>query len=72
MFGKNLELNTFRFDRAMRALSWNKKTFSKFSIPPPENEKHRTQRVFKKFSKKVFYMVSNYPLILYVPRHHHF
>ena len=62
---KKLELNLLRFDRDKMVLS-KKKYFQKSSFFRPVNEKRRKSAGFKDFSEIFFYMVSYYPLILYV------
>ena len=63
---KKLKLNPLRFDQDIRVLS-QKKYFQKFLFVRPANEKHRKSAGFQVFSEiKFFYMISYYPLILYV------
>jgi len=66
---KKLELNTLGFDVDMMVLS-SKFKFEKknqnFPFFPSPNENHRKSANFQDLSKKKFYMVSKYTLILYI------
>ena len=62
---KKLELNTLRFDRDMRVL----KKIQNFRFFTLWTENTINQRVFKIFPEFFFYMVSNYPLSLYMSQH---
>ena len=66
---KKLELNPLRFDRDIRVLSQKKNIFKKISFVRPANEKRRKSASFQDFSEFFFYIVSYYPLILYVGQH---
>ena len=66
---KTLEINPLRFDREIRVLSEKKKKFQNISFFRPANEKRRKSAGFQDFSEIFFYMVSYYPLILYVVYH---
>ena len=63
---KKLELNPLRFDRDIRVLSQKKNIFKNFHLFALQTKNAVNQRVFKIFPKFFFYMVSYYPLILYV------
>jgi len=64
---KKLELNLLRIDRDMRVLSKN--IFKNFHLFALQTKNAVNQRVFKIFPKFFFYMVSYYPLILYMVKH---
>ena len=66
---KKLELNPLRFDRDIRVLGKKKKYFQKISFFRPANEKCRKSAGFQDFSDFFPYMVSKYPLGLYVVQH---
>ena len=64
---KKLELNPLRFGRDIRVLSLKKNILKIFHFFRPVNEKHRKSAGFQEsFLDFLFYMVSNYPLNLYV------
>merc|ERR1711954_155109 len=63
---KKLEVNPLRFDRDIRVLSKKKNIFKIFHFFTLQTKNAVNQRFFKIFPKFFFYMVSYYPLILYV------
>ena len=65
---KKLELNMLRFDRDIRCLSLKKK-FQTILFLRSVDQKSRESSGFQDFFQFFFYMVSNYPLILYVVQH---
>ena len=65
---KKLELNPLRFDRDIRGLG-SKKKIKNFHFFAMRSENAVNQRIFNFFFKLFLYMVSNYPLILYMVQH---
>ena len=63
---KKLELDPLRFDRDIRVLSKKKNIFRVFYFFDLQTKNAVNQRVFKIFQNFFFYMVSYYPLILYL------